>query len=279
MANPGSPSLALAAPVSWVGRQTIAGASYLGGMGLMLGSALAALRTTSVNEPPLAREVSRELAWMFGMGMPLVGLMHVGLGSFLSMQAYFGGTFVDGTGAVVGVGLLRNIAPQMACHILGFLLAARITTELSLRTRAQGDQETSIDRAVAVRLIAAMIAGVILSIWGAAVGTVVGWGVSGTIMGVTTHSFFRMFWEMLWTLDVIGVFVKGVTFTLVAALFACHEGLRLPRDADFSETAAAAYRAACLGAVGILVLNSAWFILFYHARTAFGPTLLKPPAT
>ena len=279
MANPGSPSLALSAPVAWIGRQTLEAAAYLGGMGLLLGSALAGLRRTRTGEPALAREVTRELAWMFEMGMPLVGLIHVGMGSFLSMQAYFGGTFVDGTGAVVGVGLIRNIAPMMACHVLGFLLSIRIVTEFHLRKRAGDDQETSVERAVAARLIAAMIAGVILSIWGAVVGTVVGWGVSGTVLGVTTHSFFRMFWEMLWALDVIGVFVKGVGFTLVAALFACNEGLRLSPDADYGETAAAACRAACLGALGMLVLNSAWFILFYHARTAFGPTLLKPPLT
>lgn len=279
MANPGSSTLALSAPVAWVGRQTLDGAAYLGGMGLLLGSALAGLRKTRTGEPAMSGLVFRELAWMFGMGMPLVGLIHVGMGSFLSMQAYFGGTFVDGTGAVVGVGLIRNIAPMMACHVLGFLLAVRIVTELHLRARAGDDQETSVERAVAARLVAAMIAGVVLSIWGALVGTVVGWGVSGTVLGVTTHSFFRMFWEMLWTLDVIGVFVKGVGFTLVGALFACHEGLRLAPDADYGETAAAACRAACLGALGMLVLNSAWFIVFYHARTAFGPTLLKPPLT
>jgi phospholipid/cholesterol/gamma-HCH transport system permease protein len=277
MANPGSHALALSAPLSWVGKQTLDCAAYLGGMGLLLGSAVAGIARAREDEPALHRQVSQELAWMFIMGMPLVALMHVGMGSFLSMQAYFGGTFVDGTGAVVGVGLIRNIAPMMSCHILGFLLSARLTTEFQLRSRTGDDHENSVDRAVAVRLIAAMIAGVVLSLWGAAVGTAVGWGVSGSIMGVTTSSFFRMFWEMLWTLDVIGVFVKGVGFSLLAALFACHEGLRLRADAGFEEIAAAACRAACLGALGILVLNSAWFIFFYHARTAFGPTLLTPP--
>ena len=32
------------------------------------------------------------------MGLPMVGLVHVGLGSFLAMQAYFGATFMDGIG-------------------------------------------------------------------------------------------------------------------------------------------------------------------------------------
>ena len=47
------------------------------------------------------------------MGVPLVGLVHIAMGSFLSLQAYYGSTFVDGTGAVVGVGLLRNLGGLM----------------------------------------------------------------------------------------------------------------------------------------------------------------------
>ncbi len=54
-----------------------------------------------------------ELWWLLLTGTPLVGLVHVAMGSFLSMQAYFGSTFLDGTGAVVGVGLLRNLATLM----------------------------------------------------------------------------------------------------------------------------------------------------------------------
>ncbi len=67
---------------------------------------------------------------MLRLGIPLVAVVHVGIGSFLAMQSYFGGTFVEGTGAVVGVGLIRNVAPLMACLTLTGLLAARITSEL-----------------------------------------------------------------------------------------------------------------------------------------------------
>ena len=64
------------------------------------------------------------------MGCPLVGLVHVAMGSFLSLQAYFGSTFVDGTGAVVGVGLLRNLATLMTGMTLSGLLAGRMIPEL-----------------------------------------------------------------------------------------------------------------------------------------------------
>ena len=59
--------------------------------------------------PGFMKTLMHQLFWMLVMGIPLVGLVHIAVGSFLSLQAYYGSTFVDGTGAVVGVGLLRNL--------------------------------------------------------------------------------------------------------------------------------------------------------------------------
>jgi phospholipid/cholesterol/gamma-HCH transport system permease protein len=219
--------------------------------------------------------VGGQLSWMFGMGIPLVALVHVGMGSFLAMQSYFGGTFAEGTGAVVGVGLLRNVAPLLAGLTLAGLVAARMTPELRHRVRAEGVPLGG--RAIASRLIAATIAGPVLSVWAAAVGTLVGWQVAQTLIGVTTHSFFHMFWEMLWIRDLTGVIVKGLCYGFFAGLFACHEGLLVADDDDLATVSAAACRAACFASIAILIVNSAYFILGYHAGPAFGPTLLEPP--
>ena len=69
------------------------------------------------------------------MGIPLVGLVHIAMGSFLSLQAYYGSTFVDGTGAVVGVGLLRNLGGLMTGMIFAAILAARMIPELRILSR------------------------------------------------------------------------------------------------------------------------------------------------
>jgi phospholipid/cholesterol/gamma-HCH transport system permease protein len=232
------------------------------------------------------------------MGLPLVALVHFGMGSFMALQAYFGGTFVDGTGAVVGVGLIRNVAPLMAGLTMTGLIAVRFTSELRGRSRIGLDDDplwladrdatpehpspprraTEPGRLAAARIGAALIAGPITAMWGAAVGTVVGWQVAKTMLGVSTHGFFSMFWEMLWLRDVIGMVVKGALYSSLAALCACHEGLRGPaeRDPDPEAVAMAVFRAVCLAAVAILVVNSGWFLLIYHAGPAFGPTLLAP---
>ena len=331
--RPAYPRLLL--PVGLVGRAALAVVGYLGSAGMFALLAVKASFHRPEGAASLRSEATEQVAWMTAMGLPLVGLIHVSMGSFLAMQAYFGGTFVDGTGAVVGVGLLRNIAPLMSGMALSGLLAARTVAELRMRTRqgvalpsaermaksavvvpnptvwsgwsdagehddaapasasaARPLEKAEKARLAAVRIVAAMVAGPILGIWGAAVGTIVGWRVARDLMGVSTNSFFHMFTEMMWPRDVVGVVLKGMAFAFFSALFAVKEGLRnsdaafdLGRparldiavaEADFHARGVHACRAACFGLLSILVINSAWFMLFYHA-TAFGPTLLKTP--
>ena len=76
------------------------------------------------------RSLLHQLFWMISMGIPTIGLVHIAVGSFLSLQAYYGSTFVDGTGAVVGVGLLRNLGGIMSGMVFSGILAARMIPEL-----------------------------------------------------------------------------------------------------------------------------------------------------
>jgi phospholipid/cholesterol/gamma-HCH transport system permease protein len=306
---------AMLSPLARVGRGTLEIVADLGRMATLLGLAVRSLVRPGEDAAPLRPALIRQLAGLLGMGLPLVALVHVGMGSFLSLQAYFGGTFVDGTGAVVGVGLIRNVAPMMAGLIMAGLIAARTTSELRTqpwegldgdplwiadRDAAHGTGEgggglppelrrvPEPPRLAAVRISAAVLAGPILALWGVIVGTVVGWQVSQTMLGVSTHGFFSMMTEMLWLRDVAGLIVKGCLYALLASLFACHEGLRRPAVAGSGSGSApapapahgavamAAFRAACLSSVAILVINSGWFLLVYHAGPAFGPTLMNP---
>src|SRR4051794_8439539 len=102
----------------------------------LLGLSARSLVRPSGPVPPFRPALVRELAALLIMGLPLVGFVHFGLGSFMSLQAYFGGTFVDGTGAVVGVGLFRNVAPLMAGMTMAGLIAVRTTSALRGRPRA-----------------------------------------------------------------------------------------------------------------------------------------------
>jgi phospholipid/cholesterol/gamma-HCH transport system permease protein len=291
-------ALAVQRPLGWIGRWTLVGVADLGRIATLLGRATRSIVQPPEAAPPLRPALVRELAALLAMGMPLVALVHVGMGSFLSLQAYYGGTFVDGTGAVVGVGLIRNAASMMAGLTMAGLIGVRTTA--MLRTRpwrtldvdplwipdrdAAGDRPfeplytPDPARLASVRILAAIAAGPIMGLWGSLVGTVVGWKCAQAMLGVSTHGYFSMMWEMLWLRDVTGLVIKGLIYGLLAGLFACHEGLRGRGEPEHNPDAVgiAAFRAICLASVSILVVSSGWFLLFYHAGPAFGPTLLAP---
>ncbi|MEW4570146.1 ABC transporter permease [Tautonia sp. JC769] len=265
--------------------------AYLGGLAVWPIRSLAAVAeprptgTLSIRAATMA-----QLDWLILAGLPIVGLVHVGMGSFLSMQAYFGATFEAGVGPVVGVGLIRNGGPLLSGFILAGLLASRATVELRTRPRPELDADPGwiADRDVALglraddrsgpsdaratlpRLIAAALMGPVLAAWGTAVGTFVGYRIANVVLGIPLETLFDTFAEMLWMRDILGLVVKGMAFGAIAAAVACFEGSR--RDALPPHMAA--LRACCLSMALILGFNLSWFLFAYLAGPAFGPTVL-----
>ncbi len=310
-------------PIGWLGRSVLGITGYVGGVTLLAMAALGSVvwpgRRDQVATPGFVKTLMHQLFWMLFTGLPLVGLVHFFIGSFLSLQAYYGSTFVDGTGAVVGVGLLRNMGGTMTGFIFSGILSARMIPELrslsrylsshaaspsrpdssARRGREDADLEGRVSpsiapgRLAAPRILAASIACLLLSQWGVAVGTVVGWQASQSMMGLPTSTFFMMMVKMMWFRDIVGLVVKGLIFGALPATICCYEGLvcRAMEDEPASESISPSYpahglappcynsvfRAACLSCLAILVMNSSWFVLVYHAVPFYGPTLLAPP--
>lgn len=276
-------------PLAWVGGAALGVLERFGAMALLIPEAVGSVFRRDVDDEwSLRASTAAELSWILIAGFPLVGLVHVAMGSFLSLQAYYGSTFVDGTGAVVGVGLLRNLASLMAGMTLAGYLPVRMILEIraARRPRAEGDDAEpapSPGQLAASRLLAAMIATPLLSLWGFTVGTAVGWRASETLMSLPTSTFFMMFMRMIWFRDVVGLMIKGASFGLAVAVIACAEGLRLDASGSTSEgdELASAFpamlRASCLAMMAILLINMTWFVLIYHAVPVYGPSLLQPP--
>ena len=302
------PSAGPLGPVGWIGRTVLASLAYVGGVTLLTFAVAGSLLGTAggAADPPIGfgRTMIRQLSWMLALGLPLVGLVHIAMGSFLALQAYYGSTFIDGTGAVVGVGLLRNLGGMMTGLTLSGILAARMIPELRRWVRDIPDGEhrrpavqgrTAVaGRLAAPRIAAAALASLLLSQWGIAVGTVVGWQASISMMGLPTETFFVMMVRMVWFRDVVGLAIKGLLFGMLPGAICCYEGLRdAARDEERASPHGAAdppqadagvplavpvFRATCLGIVAILIINLSWFMLVYHAVPFYGPTLLKPPS-
>ncbi len=197
-------------PIAWVGQSAVNSLAYVGNVTLLLVLVAGWLiwpfhSRDHEGGPGFLKTIFHQLFWMLFMGIPLVGLVHVAIGSFLSLQAYYGSTFVDGTGAVVGVGLLRNLGGIMTGMTLAGILAARMIPELrtmarcaplepaepadrstgsrrgrteSTEPRSDETPPASLGRLAAPRVVAAAIACLLLSLWGVTVGTVVGWQAS-----------------------------------------------------------------------------------------------------
>jgi phospholipid/cholesterol/gamma-HCH transport system permease protein len=316
------PTPALLAPIHWVGRSVLDTIGYVGGVVLLT---MSAFRSLYRPVPALAASndiagfwntVFRQLSWMLAVGFPVIGLFHVAIGSFLALQAYYGSTFIDGTGAVVGVGLLRNLGGLMTGMAFSGILAARMIPELhriarhyiyqaapnvrgsdqSVAARTTPGEPPRIPRGrlAAPRLFAAAVGCMLLSIWAVLVGTIVGWQAATSLMGISTDMFFMMMFKMIWFRDVVGLVFKGLLFGLLPAAVCCYEGLRFATRGDdpwihvpstihpastlSPPMANPVLRATCLGIVAILIVNASWFMLVYHAVPFYGPTLLKPPS-
>ncbi len=247
-------------PVGWIGRFVLGVPGYVGGVAILTFAAAGwPLWSRFTREAKRSfsfwKTLIYQLSWMLFMGIPLVGLVHIAMGSFLSLQAYYGSTFVDGTGAVVGVGLLRNLGglmtgmtfaghpggaddPGAAHPVCAAGRAAKsVPADLSLmpETCDEGScPEEGVLNSVtpsglaAPRIAAAGIACLLLSLWGITVGTVVGWKASESLMGLSTEMFFMMMLKMMWFRDVLGLIVKGILFGALPAAICCYEGLGRP---------------------------------------------------
>ncbi len=260
---------------------------YLGGLGILAAAAVAAPLTGRPRA--LARATFDRFDELLCRGLVLVGLIHVGFGSFLSMQAYFGATFTSASGAVVALGLLRNVAPLLTGFTVAGYVAARVTSELtagnpiacdddeSAAPAFDLDRDAGAGRATFVRVAASMAAGPLLVLWGAVVGSCIGAVVCTVMLGVPAPIYFGLARQMLRVEDVLGVIIKGMLYTGTATLIACHEGVRARRQgrgpADEDRTPPA-FRAMILSMLAILTINMSWFQVVYLSGSPYGPQIL-----
>lgn len=242
--------------------------------------------------PRFAPAVARLVDELLRRGLPLVVMIGMSLGAFLTMQAYFSATFREAAGAVVGVGLLRNLASLVTGFLLSGMLAARIVPELRRGPRiaidadprsvpdrdvVRGDRtddrvEPAPARIVAVRLTAAAIVAPMLAIWLAVAGLSMGMLVAQSKLAVSPGLFVNKLLSIIELRDVAGLVAKSVLFAVTAALFACREGLR----EGSSEPAVVnrdAWRAVIRSALAVMLINNTWFSLSYLAGSPFGPAL------
>lgn len=233
---------------------------YVGSLALLGCAALIAPLRRRHGSPSIISEASRELEALLVLGFPILALIHAAFGSIFAMQAFFRATFAETNGAVVGVAMLRSVAPLITGVTVAVLLAIRCAAGMPRTplSEDQGEDTAEIGRGALARILAAMFASPVLALWGAAVGTVVGALVSKNVLGIASGTYFGFFFEMLQASDVVGVLVLSSAYAGTSAAIACHECCRA---APLPERGAlvAAYRSVVFSTLAILLINGAWF--------------------
>jgi phospholipid/cholesterol/gamma-HCH transport system permease protein len=205
------------------------------------------------------------------------------------MQAFFSATFRDGSGAVVGLGMLRNLGALVSGWTLAAVAPALLITELrgpregldlgdpfsvpdrAVRRGEKVDERVSVERArlAASRIVACALAAVVLGLWGAVIGIGMGMSVADSLLGVIPGVYAGKLVEMVTPFDLFSLAVKSVCFGGLAGLAACYEGLR-EEEAGLSGSM---FRAACVSMLGIMILNGSFFTLAYLSGEPGGPVV------
>lgn len=269
----------------------LAGAiAYFGGFGLLAVGMIRVLLRPRGEAPPLAASCGRCIDRLVWPGFVLVTCLQMSLGAFLSMQAFFGATFRDGTGAVVGLGMLRNLGGLVSGWVLAGLTASLFIPELRHSHAGLDDDPLSVPdreatrgaraddriapepaRLALVRFLAGVLAGPVLALWGALVGIGFGMMVAHSLLGVVPGVYLGKLLEMVRVYDILSLALKGAGFGGLAALAACHEGLRPGSQTSGAALAGAMFRAVVLTLFGMSVLNGSWFTLSYMSGAPQGP--------
>ena len=220
-------------------------------------------------------------ALFWGVRPPFRGRMFVqamefiGIGSIfiVALTAFFVGAvlalqLVDGfrdfgaenqTGAVVGLGLTREIGPVFAALMVTSRAGSAMTTELgSMRVTSQIDALTTmavnpVQYLVVPRLAAGVVMVPILTMLFNIVGMFGAWLVAVQMLGLDPGIFLdRMQWLVDWE-DVRQGLIKAAVFGLVVCLIACRQGFYA--DGGAAGVGRATNRAVVHSAIAILMLD------------------------
>ena len=123
---------------------------YLGGLGMLAAGSIRAAIWPRTPAPGLVASTLRSFDRVLWPGLVLVTFLQASLGAFLAMQAFFSATFRDGSGAVVGLGMLRNLGALVSGWTLAAVAPALFIEELRGPREGldRGDPLSVPDRAV-----------------------------------------------------------------------------------------------------------------------------------
>ena len=218
-----------------LGRQTISIFHQLGAIILLLIAAVKEIGTIR------SRETFKQCLSLGVLSFPIVALTLLFTGMVLSVQiagelTKYGADFT--VGAIVAIGIGRELGPVLCGVVLAGRVGAAITAEIgTMRVTEQNDAlrcmaVSPIGYLVVPRLVACMAMLPILNVFGVVIGVGGGMIVASLSHGVSSYVFMHSIRVFCVPSDLyIGV-IKSIIFGMIVALVGCDRGMTCTAGAE-----------------------------------------------
>jgi phospholipid/cholesterol/gamma-HCH transport system permease protein len=219
----------LLAPVSSVGRATVATLSATGTVALFAIRAVA----SAVTPPFFPSQLARQLLRIGYFSLPVVGLTAIFTGAALALNIYTGGARFNAEQFVpniVVIGITRELGPVLAALMLAGRVSAGIAAEIgTMRVTEQIDALTTLSTnpykyLIAPRIVAGVIALPFLVAVADIIGVMGGFVVSTQSLGFNGATYVRNTLDFMTSGDVTLGLIKAGVFGFLLTLMGCFHG-------------------------------------------------------
>jgi phospholipid/cholesterol/gamma-HCH transport system permease protein len=238
------------------GRKGQASVEYVGGLGQLVGEAIAC----AFSRPFYSYELLRQMDELGVKSVSITGLTAFVTGGVLALQtayslAAFGGKIF--IGRVVSLSLVRELGPVLTALMVGGRVGSGITAELGSMTvteqvdalRAMAVSPTR--RLVVPRILATVLMMPILTTLADVLGILGGLLVAVADLGMTFQDYLSSIWQQLQISDIMSGLGKTFFFGLEIAAIGCYNGLTVQGGAASVGTATT--RTVVIASICILV--------------------------
>ncbi len=238
------------------GRKGQASVEYVGGLGQLVGEAIASM----FSRPFYSYELLRQMDELGVKSVSITGLTAFVTGGVLALQtayslAAFGGKIF--IGRVVSLSLVRELGPVLTALMVGGRVGSGITAELgSMTVTEQVDAlramaVSPVRRLVVPRILATVLMMPILTTLADVLGILGGLLVAVADLGMTFQDYLSSIWQQLQISDIMSGLGKTFFFGLEIAAIGCYNGLTVQGGAASVGTATT--RTVVIASICILV--------------------------
>ncbi|MGE5276619.1 MAG: MlaE family ABC transporter permease [Acidobacteriota bacterium] len=238
------------------GRKGQATVEYVGGLGQLVGEAMASM----FSRPFYRYELLRQMDELGVKSVSITGLTAFVTGGVLALQtayslAAFGGKIF--IGRVVALSLVRELGPVLTALMVGGRVGSGITAELgSMTVTEQVDAlramaVSPVRRLVVPRVLATVLMMPILTTLADVLGIIGGLLVAVGDLGMTFQDYLSSIWQQLQISDIMSGLGKTFFFGLEIAAIGCYNGLSVQGGAAAVGTATT--RTVVIASICILV--------------------------